>query len=119
MFEDLPQITVLVTIESPTQKFIEQTINLCDWMEDPRTAYLLSIFRNYFEKHYNPKLFVCPIEEGFYVVAEPREYLTNVESFLPAFIPLRGNVNVKLEIETTISSKVEHVITITETIAFI
>lgn len=88
-------------------------------MEDSRTVYVLTIFRSLFEKNYNPKLFICPIEKGFYVVAEPREYLTNSESFLPDFVPLRGNLTVRSVIVATIASKTEPVITITETIAFV
>lgn len=119
MFEDLPQLTAHVTVESPTQIFFKQTINLCAWMEDPLTVYFAAIFGTFFEKRYDPKLVICPVEKGVYVVAEPGEYLTNIESFLPAFIPMRGNLTARSKLETKIASRVEPVITITESIAFV
>lgn len=109
-FEDLKAIIVQAVVKTDSNKLLlDQTINFCKWMDNRKQSYLINFFKKYYEK-YNPLLLKCPIKKGFYIAAGPRERITNAESFLPSFLPLKGNITVLKIIKAKVEKMVQHVI---------
>ena len=92
-YEDIPMVTIQAIAKTESRKLLDQTLNFCKWMENRKTNYLISLFKNRYEA-YNPKLLRCPIKKGFYIAAEPRQKITNAEGFVPSFMLTKGNITV-------------------------
>lgn len=113
-FQDLTMLSVQFLVSTTKKKYVDQTLNLCKWMENKRTNYLINFFKNYLEKSFNPKLFNCPIKKGFYIVAKAREK-PNPENFVPSFIPMKGNVTIVIIYMTRLAKQMQPLLRLTET----
>lgn len=107
IFEDLSLIFLQAVVKSGSQKFVDQTINFCKWMENPRTNYIINIFKRNYDR-YNKKLLECPIKKGFYVAAGPRERLTNAAGVFPSFLPIKGNITVLQILRAKVGKTMQH-----------
>lgn len=108
-FEDITEIKIRGITKSGNQKLLDQTIDICKWLQNPRTNFLISLFKHYVNA-YNPELLQCPIKKGFYVAAEARERISNATTFFPSFIPLRGNLTVIKIASGRVKSTMHHLI---------
>jgi hypothetical protein len=92
IFEDIQDMIVRIVVSTTERTFIDITSSVCRWFKTQRVNYLISFFKLYAGKYYNPRFFNCPIKKGSFVAVKPRELIHNVNQYTPAFVPTKNNM---------------------------
>lgn len=118
-YQDISVIIMRFKLEAKGQKFIDQAIDLCKWIKNPKSNYLINIFKSYFRKSFSSTLFDCPVKKGFITAAVPREKTIDASNFFPSFVPIAGNFTLTITFQTRIKSKVENLFRTVEMFEFV
>jgi Protein of unknown function (DUF1091) len=118
ILKDLTSINLQVVFETPEQKFIDHTTNVCKWLKNRRGNFMVNAFMNYFDKHYNLGWFQCPLKKGSYLLAKPRENEMKADGIMPSIVPLEGNITFTMNIKAIIGKKIYSLVRTVEVIQF-
>lgn len=118
VYQDILNSEVHVVLWSPTQTYVDTTVDVCKWFLDRSFGYLLMAFKSYIEKNYNPKLLKCPLKKGSYVVAKVRDYIRDPTDYVPPIIPMVGNITLTGMARTHVDGQVIVLGNITEVYEF-
>lgn len=118
-YQDFTSILFRFKVEVNRQKFMEQAIDLCKWAKNPKSSYLINLFKSYVKKFFNEKLFDCPYKKGFLIAAVPREKTIDATSFYPSFVPVSGNLTLTIIFQTKILGRIENLFRTVEMFKFV
>lgn len=118
IIQDLSFLTAQFKVDVSKQKYIDLTVDFCQWLQNRRINYLINVFKNYFDKFVDPKLLKCPIKKGFYIAATARKIQKNLETFVPSFIPLKGNLTLTVIMKAKVDKKLQHLCSVIEVYHF-
>ena len=91
-------------LRSSERTYIDQTINVCTWINNRKASFVISFFKQFLEKHVNPDLLKCPVKKGKYLLLDSRKKPASSDDFggLPLFVPAKGLFNFTISFKTKI-----------------
>lgn len=113
-FKDITNAFARLIVETSERKFIDGTFNVCKWFSQQRINYMKTMF----EKYFDASVKKCPWKKGNYSVAGVRTYNTDVTDYIPSFIPVKGNVTLKIKANTRVGNRIISLGNLTEVYEF-
>jgi Protein of unknown function (DUF1091) len=109
------------SISDSHRTFFENSVNLCKWLKDPRSRFVVAGFKIIF-KDFDPELLNCPVRKGKYVVKGPSPKNRVIEKELPAFIRLEYDSEERLNYTINVKVRVGKILrdfaTVTDILAW-
>jgi hypothetical protein len=107
-YQDISTIFVRLVVTSEGTTYVDQNINFCKWLKNPRVGFIVTYFENRCRKLMDPQLLNCPIKKGFYLASIAKTVRNDLKNFLnaPSFIPLKGTFNFTKVLKTKIKNKI-------------
>lgn len=84
----------------------DEKLDFCEWVANRWVQKFIPFYKAIGTKNYNPELLKCPIRKGFYIAAEARKQIQNLNDFIPLLNPIGGNLTVKVWWSTRLGERI-------------